>query len=160
MPPPLLVEIPHGSPAYERTVALRDAVLRRPLGLAFTREELDAESTSHHLAVLADPADPDASAGEIVLACLVLEPRPDAPAVVKMRQVAVSPEHQRRGLGTALVVFAEDFARAHGYAEIVLHAREHMAAFYDRLGYERTGPLFIEVTLPHVAMRKRLDAGP
>jgi len=144
---PVLVEIPHGTAAYERTVALRDAVLRRPLGLAFTREELDAESASHHLAALAGDA-------ETVLGCLVLEPL--SAAVVKMRQVAVAPEQQRRGLGTALVAFAERFARAHGYGEIVLHAREHMAAFYDRLGYQRTGARFIEVTLPHVAMRKRL----
>jgi ribosomal protein S18 acetylase RimI-like enzyme len=150
--PPRLVEISHGSPAYERTVVLREAVLRRPLGLAFSREELDAETTSHHLVALGDD-------GETVLACLVLEPRPGDGAVVKMRQVAVAPEHQRRGLGTALVAFAERFARARGYGEIVLHAREHMAAFYDRLGYERTGARFIEVTLPHVAMRKRLALG-
>ena len=74
--------------------------------------------------------------------------------VVRMRQVAVRPDRQRQGIGRALVGFAEQAARARGHREIVAHVREPVISFYASLGYELTGPRFIEVTLPHFPMRK------
>ena len=38
--------------------------------------------------------------------------------------------------------------------EIVAHVRETAIPFYARLGYERRGSRFVEVTLPHFLMRK------
>ena len=35
--------IDHGSPEYQQMVKLREDVLRRPLGLGFTSEELESE---------------------------------------------------------------------------------------------------------------------
>jgi ribosomal protein S18 acetylase RimI-like enzyme len=145
--PGRFAEAAHRSPLYDRTVALRDELLRRPLGLAFSPEELDAEAGSHHL-VMTD------AGGEAVVACLVL--RPLGGGAVQMRQVAVAPEHQRRGVGRALVAFAERYAAERGYREMVVHAREPVVPFYDRLGYQRVGARFIEVTLPHLELRKAL----
>jgi predicted N-acetyltransferase YhbS len=139
-------EIAHRSPAYEQAVALREAVLRRPLGLDFTRQELDDEAASHHVAAFDGHAD-----GPLV-GCLVLLPV-DA-EVVRMRQVAVRPDRQRCGIGGALVHFAEEAARTRGYRTIVAHVREPAVPFYARLGYERVGERFVEVTLPHFLMRK------
>jgi GNAT superfamily N-acetyltransferase len=145
---PPISEIAHGSRAYEAAVRLREAVLRRPLGLGFTREELDEEATSIHIAAL--EGDDDAAC----IGCLVLLPI-DA-GTVRMRQVAVEPDRQRQGLGGALVAFAEQAARTRGYREIVAHVREPVIPFYARLGYELSGPRFVEVTLPHFLMRKSI----
>jgi GNAT superfamily N-acetyltransferase len=145
---PRISEIAHGSPAYEAAVRLRDEVLRRPLGLGFTRQELDDEATSVHVGAFGDDGD-DSCVG-----CLVLLPI-DA-AVVRMRQVAVRPDRQRQGIGGALVAFAEQAARARGYREIVAHVREPAIPFYARLGYEIRGSRFVEVTLPHFLMRKTI----
>jgi GNAT superfamily N-acetyltransferase len=145
-----VAEIAHRSPAYEQAVALREAVLRRPLGLGFLPQELDDEAASHHIVAI------DGGDGAC-LGCLVLLPI-DA-AVVRMRQVAVRPDRQRRGIGGALVRFAEEAARARGYREIVAHVREPAIPFYARLGYEREGEPFVEVTLPHILMHKRLRVG-
>jgi GNAT superfamily N-acetyltransferase len=141
-----IAEIAHGSPVYAQAVRLREAVLRRPLGLGFTEQELDDEAGSHHVVALWGDED-----GACV-GCLVLLPI-DA-HVMRMRQVAVRPDQQRRGIGRALIGFAEQSARARGYREIVAHVREPAMPFYAALGYERTGPRFIEVTLPHFRMRK------
>ena len=135
---------------YEQAVRLREAVLRRPLGLGFTAQELDDEAGSHHIVALEDDDDGDEDGA--CVGCLVLGPI-DA-KVVRMRQVAVQPERQRQGIGRALVAFAEQSARARGYREIVAHVREPVISFYASLGYEVTGSRFIEVTLPHVPMRK------
>ena len=145
-------EIVHGSQAYEEAVRLREAVLRRPLGLSFTPQELADEAASHH--IVAVEGDDDRAC----VACLVLLPV-DA-EVVRMRQVAVRPDRQRQGIGSALIGFAEQSARARRYREIVAHVREPAIPFYARLGYERRGSRFVEVTLPHVLMRKIISTPP
>jgi GNAT superfamily N-acetyltransferase len=146
-----ILEIAHRSRAYEQAVRLREAVLRRPLGLVFTAQELDDEAGSHHIVALEDDDD-----GACV-GCLVL--RPIDVDVVRMRQVAVRPDRQRQGIGRALIDFAEQSARACGHREIVAHVREPAIPFYAALGYELTGSRFIEVTLPHFPMRKLISAG-
>jgi predicted GNAT family N-acyltransferase len=69
----------------------------------------------------------------------------------------VAADRRGEGVGTGLVTRAEELARALGFGEIVMHARVAAAPFYERLGYQREGRPFIEVTVAHVAMRKRLD---
>ena len=39
---------------------------------------------------------------------------------------------------------------------MVLHARQTAVPFYERLGYETYGEPFVEVTIPHIAMRMAL----
>lgn len=138
-------EVIHGSPSYWATVALRDAILRQPLGLTLTPEELAQEAPSHHLACY--------RGGELV-GCLVL--RPQGGGVVQMRQVAVVPALQGRGIGTALVAHSERVARQLGYRRLVLHARDTAVGFYERLGYAKVGEPFVEVTIPHQEMAKLL----
>jgi predicted GNAT family N-acyltransferase len=120
-------------------------VLRRPLGLTLTAEELALEASDYHVACY--------ERGELV-GCLVLTPLPNGE--MKMRQVAVPEAHQGNGTGTAMVAFSERFAREHGFDRITMHARETAAPFYEKLDYERCGERFEEVTIPHREMRKRL----
>jgi ribosomal protein S18 acetylase RimI-like enzyme len=70
---------------------------------------------------------------------LVLMPEPEAMLIYS---VAVDPQYQKRGLGRRLLNFADEQARAAGYARIRLYTNEHMLeniALYQRLGYEETG---------------------
>ncbi len=138
-------EVLFASREYRATLALRDEVLRIPLGLTWTAEELQAESQCRHLGSFL---------GERLVGCLVLQPL-DA-ATVKMRQVAIVPEMQRRGVGSALVAFAEQVARKAGYSRMTAHAREPAVPFYRKHGYAVEGDRFLEVTIPHYAIAKDL----
>jgi N-acetylglutamate synthase-like GNAT family acetyltransferase len=138
-------EIDHGSAEYEQTIALRQKILREPLGLQFSEEELLAEKGSFHLTCWSD--------GELV-ACVVLSPLEEKK--VRMRQFAVSEDYQRQGIGRILANYLEAFARELGCREIVLHARESAAMFYQKLGYSKGEDHFIEVTLLHCTMWKRI----
>jgi GNAT superfamily N-acetyltransferase len=144
--PQIIREIEHGSPDYWTTVALRQGVLRKPLGLQFCAEELDAEKDSHHVACFC---------GNTLVGCLVL--RPIADGDVQMRQVAVVPQLQGQGIGTAMVEYSEAFARRLGCRRLILHARETAVLFYEKLGYARFGDRFMELTIPHWAMEKSLS---
>ena len=136
---------PHRSALYTGAVALRLQVLRAPLGLEFSAAELEAEASDLHIVV--------EEAGRVV-ACLVLSPK--STTQIKMRQVAVEEELRGQGIGAELVAFSEKVAVAHGYTEMVLNARENVVPFYQKLGYMVEGERFIEVTIPHFAMRKYL----
>ncbi len=70
--------------------------------------------------------------------------------------MAVHAELQGRGIGTALVEYAEALARELGHRRMVLHARETALPFYEKLGYARIGEMVVKVTIPHWEMAKEL----
>jgi predicted GNAT family N-acyltransferase len=133
------------TPAYKDTVTLRYNILRKPLGLTFTQEQLDNEANDFHLA---------AYMGDEMIACLVLTQGQNGE--IKMRQVAVKENKQGMGIGKKLVEFAEAFAREKGFTKMVLHARETAVPFYLTLAYKTEGQPFTEVGLPHKKMYKLL----
>ena len=144
-----LREVTHGSERYRELVAFRRRILRAPLGLDFTAEQLAAERSDIHIAAYLE--------GELV-GCVVLTAVDGS--TVKLRQMAVRPDHQGRGLGGRIVAFAERLAADRGCREIVLNARESAVRFYEHAGYAVTGEVFTEVTIPHRRMVKRLAAEP
>lgn len=142
--------VPHGSAAWMATVRLRDLVLRAPLGLAFSPAALAGEAEQIHLAVLFE--------GELAGTVLVVPPTQGDAGCGRLRQMAVAPGRRGAGLGRRLVGAAEATLRELGAEAARLHARETAAGFYARLGYRVTGPAFVEVTLPHLPMRRSLAA--
>ena len=139
------VEVEFMTPLYDLTVALRDKLLRKPLGLAFAVQDLEKEYADHHLALI--------DKGNVV-ACLVLSPKGEGQ--VKMRQVAVDNELQSRGLGSLLVKESEQFCIDRKYTSIVLNARATALTFYKKLNYQVDGDLFTEVGIDHYKMFKKL----
>jgi GNAT superfamily N-acetyltransferase len=135
----------YGGPQYEGARELRERVLRLPLGIPLRAEDVDDDANQHTLVALT---------GADVAACLMLK-RIDA-KTMKLRQMAVDPRFQRTGLGSALVRFAEDWARSEGIETIALNARAEVAPFYASLGYRVEGAPFTEVGIVHRKMRKAL----
>lgn len=141
-----IAEIEYGTPAYDETVRLRTKILRKPLGLEYTAEQLSREWLDTHLACF-DQKDE-------LIACLILTKLDENS--VKMRQVAVDDTLQGKGIGTILVEASERWAKANGYRRIEMHARETAVPFYVRLGYQKIGQQFLEVNIPHFKMAKDL----
>lgn len=144
---PMIQAVAFGSALYRSAVAFRDEHLRRPLGLATSAADLDGEGAQIHIVA----SDGDAVVGTVVL-------KPATGARVKLRQMAVDPDRRGTGLGRRLVRFAEAAAAARGFLDIEMSARVSARLFYEGLGYRAVGDEFLEVTVPHVTMVKRLDA--
>lgn len=135
--------IEHGGPKYDMTVSLRDRILRQPLGLRFTTEELAAESTCIHVAGFVD--------GQIIACCVIaLQPQ----GWFKIRQVAVDSDFQRQGLGRQLMEFVHGHVASIGGTKVFCHSRDVAEPFYVKLGYQPTGEYFEEVSIRHVRMEK------
>lgn len=150
-PEPLVVRlIAYGSVHYHATLELRERILRQPLGLTLSATDTAGEEDQLHLAVFS---------GEACIGCLVLRTAtsPDDSPALQMRQVAVAENWRNRGIGRQLVETAETCARAAGVGHIVLHARETAIPFYLKLGYTPEEDAFLEVGIPHRAMRKSIS---
>ena len=138
-------EVSFGSDEYQSMLDLRDKVLRQPLGLRFNPDILATEDRHIHLALYLD----DKMAATLILN----EPDGDR---IKMRQVAVLPEFQGKGLGKMIVEAGEEKARALGMKDIYCHARDTAVPFYKSLDYEIEGDQFIEIGIPHYRMHRLL----
>jgi predicted GNAT family N-acyltransferase len=137
--------IDHGSPEYRAMVDLRMEILRKPLGLSFSEEDLTKEKNDILLGAFED---------DKLVACCILTKISDE--TCKLRQMAVSQKMQRNGIGAALMHFAENVARDAGYRSMIMNARKTAQGFYEKLGYKADGNEFIEVTIPHFEMRKNI----
>lgn len=137
--------IDHGTPEYEQMIKLRDTILRKPLGLGFSKEELEKEKENLLIGAFEDD--------DILGCCMLVK---ENPTTVRLRQMAVLNDLQGKGIGKALTVFAENLARDHGYRVMNMHARKNAVGFYEKMGYRVTGDEFIEITIPHYIMQKEL----
>jgi predicted GNAT family N-acyltransferase len=70
--------------------------------------------------------------------------------------MAVYNEKQGKGLGRALMSFAENLARDQGYKNLSMHARANAIGFYEKMGDRVVSDEFTEITIPHVVMEKKL----
>ena len=140
-----LKQIDHDSDLYKACVALRYEVLRKPLGLNFTDEQLAAESADILIACVDD---------DEVLGCCVLTVVEEE--ALRLRQMAVNTKSQGKGIGETIMLFAKKLALDKGYTKITMHARDSALGFYEKMGYKVVGDTFTEVGLPHHIMEKKL----
>jgi predicted GNAT family N-acyltransferase len=138
-------QIDYGTVQYAQMVELRSQVLRKPIGLDFTEEELDKEKDE----ILIGAFDED----EMIGCCMLTKTKEGE---LKLRQMAVKDDLQGTGIGASIISFAENIARDRGFGKMVMNARDSAVGFYEKLGYKVVGDAFTEVNLPHHKMEKRL----
>jgi GNAT superfamily N-acetyltransferase len=126
-------------------IKLREEILRKPLGLRFSPDELEMEKNNMLIGAFEDE--------EMLGCCMMVE---ENPTTLRLRQMAVLNNLQGKGIGRALTIFAENLARDRGYKIISMHARKNVVGFYEKMGYKISGSEFIEITIPHYVMEKEL----
>ena len=139
-------QIDHGSKEYKQMLALRYDILRKPLNLTFTESELDKEKSDILIGAFEE---------ERMLGCCLLTETDKY--TVRLRQMAVQNNLQGKGIGAAMMNYAENVARDAGYRKICMHARKTAIGFYEKIGYKVTGEEFTELSIPHVLMEKKIS---
>ena len=140
-----LIFIDAAHPLYAQELELRYQVLRAPLGFDRSSVKFPFDAASLHLVAL--------ERGSVV-GCVLFHP--EGAHAGRLFQMAVEPSRQKTGLGARLVRALEEELLRRGFQEITLHARAHVAGFYEKLGYELYGEPFVEVGIAHRYMRRRL----
>jgi len=135
--------------AADVVLPLRAAILRagHPLDAAVFADD-DAASTVHLAAHVDD----------LVIGCLsLMRADDDQRPAYQLRGMAVAPDWQGRGAGSALLVAAEDAVRAQDIAQLWCNARSHAVGFYREHGWRVVSAEFdIPGVGPHHRMRRIL----
>src|SRR3954468_18390020 len=97
--------IKHGSAEYEQMIELRMDILRRPLGLMFTIEQLAKEKDDWLIGAFEN--------NELVGCCVLTHYDDDT---IQLRQMAVKNDRQSSGVGKKILAFAEKIAPDWGYS--------------------------------------------
>lgn len=136
-----LIETDH--PFYEQELALRDEILRKPIGMNIADDDLSDEPKQLHFVAVKD---------NVVMGTVVLKIEGKTG---KLRQMAIKTELQGQNIGRKLVTIIEETAKQMGLEEIKLHARHYAVGFYEKLNYVKTTkPTFLEVGMEHFEMQK------
>jgi GNAT superfamily N-acetyltransferase len=110
---------------YPGEQELRSAVLRRPLGLELSREDIQEDRARIHLVAI--------DAQERVVGCVLMAREGDT---ARIRQMAVAKGVQRQGVGRELMRQIEAIAIRMGCPRASMHARCGARGFYEKLGYK------------------------
>jgi len=137
-------QIDYDSTRYWEAVKLRSKVLREPLNMQFTDEQLQAEYPYIHLAAIWK---------NMIIGCLYLIREGNN---ARLKQFCVEPELQGLGIGKKIVELTEKFCKENDMNYIYMHAREYAVPFYEKLGYRKYDEQFLEIGLPHWKLQKWL----
>ena len=134
-----------GSTDYESMKKLRFDVLLNPIGVPISYIDPEKERTDLLLG---------AYINDQLIGCCVLTPLDKE--TIQLRQMAVHPDQQGKGIGAAIVTFAENLSKEKGFERLMVHARDVVIPFYQKSGYVIKGEQFTEVGINHHRMEKSL----
>ena len=142
----IIREVQYGSDGYAEVLAMRDRILRSPLGLTWSKADLQGEAEQLHFALFDESG--------TLIACVAVKLL-DADTA-KIRQMAVDEPRRGIGAGRRLLRGVEEILRQKGILRIEMDARDTAVGFYRKLGYEVEGGEFTQVTIPHFRMIKAI----
>ncbi len=143
----IIQKIKYNSDKYKNAVNLRNKILYIPLGLELDKQKLDKEKDYIHIGCFEN---------NTIVGTLLLTPIDKN--TTKMKQVAVENNHQGKGIGSKLIIFAEKTAIEHGFSKIIISSRTSVLDFYKKMGYKTEGKEYISknTKIPHFKMTKNI----
>lgn len=141
----IIKEVFFNTEEYKSELELRDKVLRKPLGMHISDDNLEIEINDYHICALVN--------SKVVGTPLL---RKISNTTFQMKQVAVDESLRNKNIGRNLISFAESFAKDKGFTKIILNARKTAIPFYENINYKKIGEEFTEVGILHMKMTKDL----
>lgn len=74
----------------------------------------------------------------------------------KIERTAVLREFRGQNIGKQIIEYALCYLKDKGIEKAILNAQEHAKRFYEKLGFQQEGEIFVEAGIPHVRMFKDL----
>lgn len=134
--------ITYGEEDHKKAINLRKEVLYKARGISAD----DYNEEDNHIQIAGFFA-------EDLIATCSLVPEGDT---CRMRYVDIKSDFQGSGIGSKMLKFFEELAKSKGFKSVYCHARDIAVKFYKTNGYATEGEVFVQVTIPHIKMRKIL----
>ncbi len=103
--------------------------------------ELDAED-AHALHIIAEEE------GHVLGCARLLVSEREA----HIGRLAVKRTHRGMGIGSAVCRFIIAYCGEKGFSRVWLNSQLHAVGFYETLGFEKKGEVFMEAGIPHIEM--------
>jgi ribosomal protein S18 acetylase RimI-like enzyme len=133
-----------GTEDYRKVLKLQEDILRRPLGLEFTEDEVKNDDQLIHVGGYVSD--------EVCTAAACMSEDGDC----RLIRVATKLPCQGRGYGSLLLHHCETIASSRGFRKVFLFARDNAIPFYLKNGYSVEGEMFLKMGIPHQKMVKLL----
>ncbi|GGA40181.1 GNAT family N-acetyltransferase [Pelagibacterium lentulum] len=139
--PLTLLPVPVFSPLCNLGFALRREVFILEQNVPEELEHDADDLTATHIVGIADGA---------VVAVLRILWKSD---YAKIGRVAVARSHRGKNIGAQLIRFAIDHAKDQGQPRCYLESQADKTGFYERLGFNAYGEIFMDAGIPHLRMK-------
>ncbi|WP_430612186.1 GNAT family N-acetyltransferase [Enterococcus sp. DIV0876] len=136
------------SEIYLASLKIRNTVFVKEQGVPLALEVDENEALAIHFVLYDDQNQP--------VATLRFLPLTDH--IMKLQRMAVPKVHRGHGYGRILIDGAEAFARTQHIKKITLGAQLTAQEFYQKLGYQTEGEVFLDADMPHIKMTKVLSS--
>lgn len=135
--------IQYALPEYKETLQLREDVMRKPLGLLLSAEDIKDDNMRTHIGGYYN--------GKLVCTCSfkIIHGK-----IAHIYSVCVKQEFQNRGVGQQLMNFTEKYVKLHGAARLYVEGRKSAKKFYQKCGFSPCGSEYIDMNIQHQDMRK------
>ncbi|RLF51447.1 MAG: GNAT family N-acetyltransferase [Thermoplasmata archaeon] len=70
----------------------------------------------------------------------------------KLERIAITKHHRNKGYGKQLTRYLINYCKQKQFSKIYLHSQTHVADFYEKLGFKKTGKPFYEGGIKHIKM--------
>jgi ribosomal protein S18 acetylase RimI-like enzyme len=113
---------------YRQALALRNKVLRKPIGKDIYNENLSIEKDNDFYAILFD--------NKIIATFSIFA---EAPQIAHLTAFAVDYDFQRQGIGSKLLNYAIEDLKSKDFKQIKVNARATAHSFYQKNGFVGLG---------------------
>ncbi|AYU54826.1 GNAT family N-acetyltransferase [Staphylococcus debuckii] len=76
--------------------------------------------------------------------------------MAKIERVVVAKPFRKHGIGRQLMQFIEQQAKNDGFKKAILNGQIQAQPFYESLGYQPHGAIFLEEGIEHIEMQKEI----
>jgi len=139
-------QIEFDSDEYEQMIDLRVSQLLAPIGVPATFIEKTKEQDDYLVGAFEK---------QELIGCCILTPINNT--IIQLRQMAVRSDYRGKGVGAAIIDFAERQANENKFSILMMHARDPVLDFYKKCGYEICSEQFFEVGIGHHKMQKEIS---
>ena len=139
------VVIRHGLKNLPEAIDIRSEVFIKEQGYVHEFDETD--QTADEAVVYCD---------KIPVATGRMFPKEQAEGTYIIGRIAVLKEYRKQHLGSYLIAKFEEKAKKMQANEIELSAQMQAKPFYERIGYESCGEIYLDEDRPHICMKKKL----